>query len=120
MASRIGKYKVSKKETALSSIDGGQIVGNVTIKGGTSDSTGHALKKTGSLRVSSNTILAGATTLSHAGIKFSGLASGDIILSESLDSGILFKTASAFLTSSNVGTVSNSSGKIFDVLCVTR
>ena len=33
MASRIGKYKVSKKESAMSIIDGGTVTGNVTFSG---------------------------------------------------------------------------------------
>ena len=120
MATRIGKYKVSSKESEFSIADGGDILGNVKIQGGSNDSQGHSLSITGSLRVSATTILAGATTLSHAGIKFSGLADGDAIVSSSLESGTLFKTASAFLTASNGAPASNAGGKLFDVLCVTR
>ena len=35
MAKRIGKYKVSNKESALSAIDGGAIAGNISVSGTT-------------------------------------------------------------------------------------
>ena len=34
MAKRIGKYKVSKKESALSALDGGSITGNLFVNAG--------------------------------------------------------------------------------------
>ena len=35
MANRIGKYKLSKKESALSTADGGDIKGNLSVTGNT-------------------------------------------------------------------------------------
>ena len=93
MASRVGKYKVSKKESALSLADGGEIQGAVT--------------------------LSGATTLSNASITISGLTSGNDVVSSSLSSNQLFRTASAFATSSQAG-AQNVHGKLYDILCITK
>jgi phage gpG-like protein len=100
MATRVGKYKVSKKESALSIVDGGTVTGDVTF-----DSN-------------STTTLAGTTTLSNATVKFTGLATNAV--STSLAANQLFRTQSEFLTASNAGAAANSVGKNFDVLCVTR
>tara|TARA_Y100000996_G_scaffold387285_1_gene345941 strand:+ start:95 stop:391 length:297 start_codon:yes stop_codon:yes gene_type:complete len=95
MAQRIGKYKISKRESELSLIDGGTINDPVTLAG-------------------TNT-LSGATTLSNATVKLTGIPS--ISQSNVTATGQLFTTASHFLTSSQAAAM-NGHGKDFSVVCV--
>ena len=113
MAQKIGKYKISKKESELSIVDGGTIKGEVSVQNGN-------LTVTGSFGVSATTHLNGATTITHAGIKFSGLTAGTATVSSSLDAGQVFKTGSNYISQSQVNAAQNVAGSLFDVLCVTR
>ena len=131
MATRVGKYKVSKKESALSIVDGGTVTGDVTFDSnstttlaGTTTLSNATVKITGIPSISqSNVTAAGqlfttASHLSNATVKFTGLATNAV--STSLAANQLFRTQSEFLTASNAGAAANSVGKNFDVLCVTR
>tara|TARA_R100000008_G_scaffold68415_1_gene45601 strand:+ start:162 stop:440 length:279 start_codon:yes stop_codon:yes gene_type:complete len=89
MAQRIGKYKVSKRESALSLIDGGTCSDPIT--------------------------LAGTTTLSNATVKITAIPS--ISQSNVTAAGQLFTTASHFLTSSQAAAM-NGHGKDFSVVCI--
>ena len=86
MAQRIGKYKVSKRDSALSLIDGGTCSDAITLAG-------------------TNT-LSGATTLSNATVKLTGIPS--ISQSNVTATGQLFRTSSVFLTQSNAAATINS------------
>ena len=68
MASRIGKYKISKKESTLSIADGGTIDGDVTITGANITLSG--LGSNLSMSLSSNQLFltgSSAFSQSHAG-----------------------------------------------------
>ena len=91
MAQRIGKYKVSKREAAISAVDGAVIVGSLT----------------------------GITNLSATGtITLSGL---ETITGSAYDTGRLFQTGSGYLSHSGLiaGGVSTKSGS-FNVVCVSK
>ena len=90
MAQRIGKYKISKRESQLSLVDGGTCNAPIT--------------------------LAGTTTLSNATVKLTGIPS--ISQSNVTATGQLFQTASHFLTHSNGAAAVNGSGKNFNVVCI--
>jgi len=82
MAQRIGKYKISKRESEMSIVDGGEISGPTVL--------------------------------------LTGLAAGTTVVSSSLASNQLFRTASGFVTSSQTTAAVNVSAKLFDILCITK
>ena len=100
MASRIGKYKISKRDSALS------ILGNTDE---------YAVK--------------GSVTFSNATLKLTGLTSGNSVVSTSLATKQLFITSSHYVTSSQThkfsvaGTVNDAAtegGGLFDIVCLTK
>ena len=93
MAQRIGKYKITKRESTLSIIDGGTVNDAVTLDG--------------------TTVITGTTTLSSAAISLTGLG----VASASLGaSNRLFLTSSAVFASSSAVTDAGN----FNVVCMTQ
>ena len=71
MANRIGKYKVSKKESVLSAADGATITGKIIVTGlstnGISLSTGELYTTGSALLAGGATLVAGATAWTASG-----------------------------------------------------
>ena len=95
MATRIGKYKISKREAELSAVDGATI--------------------TGDLDGITNLTATGTTTLSGTTVKLTAIPASS--QSNVTVAGQLFTTASHFLTSSQAAAM-NGHGKDFSVVCV--
>ena len=95
MAKRIGKYKVSKRESALSLEDGGTIAGGVT--------------------------LSGAATLSNATVKLTGIPA--ISESNVTATGMIFSTGSEFLKGGpkqSVQGAASTGSAVLQVLCIRK
>ena len=90
MATRVGKYKISKRESALNLTDGGTVNGALTI-------TGNA-------------------TINGSTITLDGLGSN---VSASLGSNQLFLTGSNAFTSSAGGSLTMTNND-FNVVCITQ
>ena len=89
MAKRIGKYKITKRESELNLIDGGKVQGNLSVTGTTA--------VTGAATLSSTLGVTGKATLSGGHLKTVKLNGGATVTLTAADSGAtcVFDTAGA-------------------------
>jgi hypothetical protein len=75
MASRVGKYKLSKKESALSLEDGGTIAGALTVTGGNITFTGFS-DQAGAATTSNKLFITGSSGITGSGTSYKVLCIG--------------------------------------------
>ena len=101
MAQRIGKYKISKRESAMSLADGGEVTGNISMGG--NQIAGSKVEVVGGATGASVTLTAaqsGATVFVGGGARVITLP----VVSSGLNFKIVFATAHAHVISSSAGT----------------
>ena len=109
MAKRVGKYKITKRESALNLTDGGTIHGDLTVTGATT--------------------LVGSLEASNSTLKITGISElADTARTSSLVTGQLFIIGASYFTGSSTDGVNNTHertnyaarGNAFDVLCISK
>ena len=86
MAKRVGKYKISKRESALNLIDGGQLEGDLTVKAGTTlDLKGGATIIHQDFAVASGSATGDNAFTANAGVLTEAAHAGKIVLMPDAD-----------------------------------